>query len=539
MNEKTTSSPFPKPIFLEPRKRLEVKFYTSSIQKFLQAQLVFEKFGLPLKYLPLKVEPYEYYEAGQEELLARSVKEIREASGRNFLFFVEDTSLRIEALSRGSEDYPGLAVKEWFKSTSFEELDCRLPKDPKGRLAIVKSGIALNIPGLDSPVLFHGETRGTVANSPPMFEENLSFPWLTPKSFNGWFIPDGASQRLGEMSFETSWIFDFRIRSLTKMLERLEEYAAILNVPQSCFIVFPSVNTSVSPLPLFRDGRDAYLVIGKTCSGKTTLGRLGKENNNGPIIEASDILQSFRSTATNNLSNQSFAQRLFSEKGYDVIARRIVQMYRLNEASDFIIVGFRTIEEVEYIRKIAPSVKIVLVQASDRTRYSRFLKRLRDPIQDFEAFLRRSREEEMFGLLPIAHEIADIKIENEGTNKDYRIQALSIFSSSSNMDYPGLSLGPPPINLRTHRLFRCLSILAESGNVMTCKEIENASAKSPDRKKISDNNVNKVLKNFPGLAKRFETEPELVRYTITDAGRAYLRVMKTVFLETETSSFQD
>ncbi len=49
---------------------------------------------------------------------------------------------------------------------------------------------------------------------------------VAPDNFNGWFIPDGSQRRLGEMDFEESLDFDFRVKALSAVADRLEEYTA-------------------------------------------------------------------------------------------------------------------------------------------------------------------------------------------------------------------------------------------------------------------------------------------------------------------------
>ncbi|MGY4414904.1 inosine/xanthosine triphosphate pyrophosphatase family protein [Bradyrhizobium sp. LB7.1] len=116
-----------------------------------------------------------------------------------------------------------MAVKEWFSSASFEALDRELREKGNNRRVIVKSDIALYLPALSRKVFFHGETDGAIATSPPEFSPSAQYPWLTPDTFNGWFIPQGATKRLGEMEFEESLTFDFRAKSLSALVSRLEE----------------------------------------------------------------------------------------------------------------------------------------------------------------------------------------------------------------------------------------------------------------------------------------------------------------------------
>jgi inosine/xanthosine triphosphate pyrophosphatase family protein len=272
--------PSPRPMFLEPAKRLDLKFYTSSVPKYLQAKLVVEKFGLVLRYFRSRTDPYtENYELGKEQLLSKAIDEIKRTVGRTSLFFVEDTSLRIDALSGSAQqDFPGLAVKEWFADTTFEALNAQLPKDVTGRRAVVKSDIALHVPGLDDPVMFHGETEGTIAATPPEFAENPHYPWLTPNSFNGWIIPLNATRRLGEMSLEESLEHDFRVRALIALIHRLEEYAAVLNAPNECYSSVAPVSAHVAQNSLFGQGGRALIVVGRICAGKTTFGLLANRH---------------------------------------------------------------------------------------------------------------------------------------------------------------------------------------------------------------------------------------------------------------------
>ena len=181
---------------------LNVYFYTSNPDKLFQARLMFVRHGYLLRHFKGYREPYdEDYSLPTEQMLTRAIEQVNAEFGVKSIFFVEDTSLRLEALS-DSTDFPGLKVKEWFASSSFDEVDRLIQARGGDRRAVVKSDIALYVPGLSHIMFFHGETAGTVAPTPPAFSGSVQYPWLTPSTFNGWFIPDGATRRLGEMEFE-------------------------------------------------------------------------------------------------------------------------------------------------------------------------------------------------------------------------------------------------------------------------------------------------------------------------------------------------
>src|SRR4051794_16968710 len=130
---------------------LNVFFYTSNTEKLLQARLLFMRHGYELKHFRGNNEPYEEdYQLGTSGLLTRAVNQVKAEFGVRSIFFVEDTSVRIDSLS-GSDDFPGLGIKEWFPQTTFDELDRELKRKGNNRKAKVKSDIAFYIPTLPAP----------------------------------------------------------------------------------------------------------------------------------------------------------------------------------------------------------------------------------------------------------------------------------------------------------------------------------------------------------------------------------------------------
>ncbi|MEF2546256.1 non-canonical purine NTP pyrophosphatase [Aurantimonas sp. E1-2-R+4] len=253
---------------------LRTFFYTSNADKLIQARLIFMRNGYQLNHYRSRHEPYdEDYSLGTEGLLSEALKQVSQEFERRSVFFVEDTSLRLEALS-DNNDYPGTRVKEWFADTSFEELDRQIALRGGDRRAVVKSDIALRLPSLSQPIFFHGETSGAVATEPPHFEASPQYPWLTPQTFNGWFVPNGSGKRLGEMEFEESLAFDFRAKSIGSLIERLEELNAALNIGSRNYIVRrpaePSIEAGDQLSLLPADRRNVLIVIGHKCAGKTT-----------------------------------------------------------------------------------------------------------------------------------------------------------------------------------------------------------------------------------------------------------------------------
>lgn len=518
--------PSPRPVFLTSPRRLDVFFYTSNVDKFLQARLVFERFGLVLNQFRGRSEPYsEDYSIGTHGLLARAIREIVATVGRSNLFFVEDTSMRLEALSTPDNDVPGLSVKEWFQKTSFGELDAQLRSLSDDRRATVKSDIALHIPGARHPVYFHAATDGYVASTPPDFPESPQYPWLTPKTFNGWFVPEGADRPLGGMSFEESWLYDFRIKAMVQLIDRLEEYAAVLNLPVQAYSRSRRRTTDARQPRLLKTGR-VFVVVGRTCAGKTTFADRAVASVDARFVEASSIVRMIRSECSDPEPDPFiYAQKLMQERGYDVVANEVLRIYGTESERDVVISGFRTVQELETLRQHRPDAKVVLIEANDRIRFQRHLNRARPgaPIK-FSAFRELDKQQETFGLLRVVEDFADVKLVNEGSLEEFFQKVDFVLGGRSSSNLAGVTIDVRPRQKRDKsQLYRCLVALSESGRPLDCDEIEEATRRYGSM--VRYNNANKILKRVPELARRIEIAGQRVHYEIQEAGRAYVRFM--------------
>jgi len=516
--------PTPREIFLTKDRQIEVFFYTSNVSKYIQARVVFERAGLLLQHFRSKTEPYaEDYNEGKEHLLIRAIGQVLGGGlGSGSLFFVEDTSLRIEALSSQASDFPGLAVKEWFAGTSFLELDGLLKERGRDRRAEVKSDIALHVPGFSKPVFFSETTRGIVADTPPTFTEHLQYPWLTPETFNGWFIPDGSLRRLGEMELEESWRYDFRTRALESLISRLEEYTAILNLPSQAYSRRQSAD-SLKQLPLFTG--NVLIIVGHTCAGKTTFGDRAHDVHEYLHIEASAVVRMLQHESDlDNSSTFEFAKKLLDEKGPDVVALKILQIYGSKFDKGVVITGFRTIEELELIKSHFPQARVLYIEASERTRFQRLLLRARSPnCRTIEDFREIDAQQWSFGLLRVAEDFADLRVVNEGGMKQFQMQIDAVLSGTYGVT--GITIpGSPDKRLEVNQLLRCLRTLDGAGRPMSTDEIDHETTATGSR--IRHNNANKVLKRVPELARRLMLDGSRVRYEVLNSGRAYLRYMQ-------------
>lgn len=520
------------PVFAESEVRPRVNFFTSSVTKFLHARSVFDICRLPLTHFRSRQEPYdEVYEFGRTALLQSAVEQVAGLVGRKTLFFVEDTSIRIAALSTDDVGFPGLAAKEWFAATRFEDLDAELKKRGD-RSAVVRSDIALHVPGVPEPLLFEGSTQGRVAEMAPDFLPRPEHPWLTPDTFNGWFIPDGATIPLGAMTFEQSWEFDFRVKALMHLIAKLAEFTYVLNLPTSAYERVTRVPAhdggQVELFPEDRPSKRAILMVtGHTCAGKTEFGMVAEALSHAHHIEASEVLRGC-ATEEERREHEGFAlaNAVLTRLGADAVARRIVEKelpYTYHEI--VVITGFRTIEEVAYVKRHFHDARLLVLMADRRTRYQRQIQRKRPGfVEGIDRFDDRDCEQESFGLLVVSTILADDLLENDGTSDqsldDFRNRVRALLSGASKV--AGLTRDQRPRHdLEHERLYRCLRAIEQAGVPLSAPEISEITNEMGVG--IAQRNVNQALREFPQFAARKHSRGENIRYEMTRAGLAYVR----------------
>jgi dephospho-CoA kinase/inosine/xanthosine triphosphate pyrophosphatase family protein len=508
------------------------------MDKYLQARRVFEKHLIQVDYFKGRMEPYEEdYSGTSEDLLTAAIEQVTSHVGGGHLVFIEDTSLRLEAFSSSIVDSPGMRVKHWFEATTFEQCDAAIKSHGGDRRAIVKSDIALKIPGVKRPVFFHGESSGSVATTAPEFSINPQYPWLTPHTFNGWFIPDGCFAPLGALEVEEAFAHDFRIRAFEKLIERLEEYSGVLNLPGSAYRRRRTLRTPRYETPsLFATSSErpsaTLLVVGRTCAGKTTLAEYISGHHGMTHIEASSVVRSLGEPRldTDDSGGFDYAMRVLNTKGRAVVAQTIVERYGGDLERPVVISGLRDIEEVKYMKESIPGSMVVLVEAPERTRFERHIRRGRQGAETrLLDFRKRDRRQDEFGLLPVVEDLADVRVLNDGRLVEFHYQIDGLLEGRG--DTSGVELHLRPRHGPNHnQLFRCLTILESKGGALSCDEIQRLSTVHGTQE-IRHNNANKVLKAVPALVDRLDPsggeDSARVRYEIREAGRTYLTLMQS------------
>jgi inosine/xanthosine triphosphate pyrophosphatase family protein/ribose 1,5-bisphosphokinase PhnN len=479
-------------------------FYTSSVEKLLQARLQFATRGYDLKFFRGPREPYdEHYALGTRGLLRRAIEQVNTEFGVRSVFFVEDTSLRIEALSE-DRDFPGVALKEWFAGTSFHELDALLRGHGNDRRATAKSDIALYIPSLSAPVYFHGEASGVVAKTAPQFEASPQYPWLSPGNFGGWFVPDGATRRIGEMSYEEFTQFDFRTRALDQLLDYIENLHAGLNLHPRFYGVQRRVTAEdVQPLLFPPDGPVVLLICGYKCSGKTTLMQYLGRREDVLTVEGSRFILALAARLRAPMSSAGDALALLAKYGWDASSAGIGDFIELRSPAVCVVSGCRTPEDIAHFRRRFPQTTCVLIEADPKLRFERHLARGREPhIRTMRQFLETDAEQDSFGLMRVGRSVADLIIRNEGD--------LSAFHRVIDRHLEQVLVPPAmwtPTRPPTDALHAALLLLDEAGGSATSAAL----AGDLDR---SANGWSSVRARLSGL-------PEFVGTTRTARGTSY------------------
>lgn len=314
------------------------------------------------------------------------------------IFFIEDTSVRIDALSK-TQEVPGVDIKYWMRDNDFDSVDRMLKKRRNNRVVSVRSDIVLYLP----PALrdgsgqiykiFTGVVNGSIAQNEVKFERNSLYPWLDNKSFNKWFIPEGSDRVFSQLSIDRSLEFDFRKIAIDEMLFFLANKGLVRKRG-----VVPPPQTQ-GELFLSQD----FIFCGPTCSGKTVLAFLISRKYGYQHIEASDFMRKAfldRHGLDSDVSIHEFAKEtLDSDPG--IVANQVADYIISKNPYRFIITGFRSSKEVEVIncRLNRSDIKIIYIDSSIELRYERSMARGRnDKANSFEEFQYQNELQEQMGL---------------------------------------------------------------------------------------------------------------------------------------------
>lgn len=366
---------------------LNITFITSNLTKLAHARHICRKYNVNI----LHYRKF-FYGKGYEEprifdrdrLLKDSITDAITRWKKNVskyedkLFFIEDTSVKIDALSSNENEVPGVDIKYWMKKHDFTYLDTRL-KEKNDRSATVTSHVVLFLTDIlkmkneisDEYIIFSSSTKGKIIEKEINLETQILYPWLDNKTFNKWFIPDGYKLPISKLSIQDADIVDFRRDAFEKMIEFLIENDIIRknNIKDTI-----PLNLSFSPL---------YIICGETCAGKSTVGRYLVDNYGYYHIEASDFMtRRYLEThgAKSNIDKNIYASSLLKEYPSVVVDDVIDFISKKSSNTNYVITGFRTPSEVIDFRNKSPykSFKLVYIHSDFNVRFDRWKNRHRE-----------------------------------------------------------------------------------------------------------------------------------------------------------------
>jgi dephospho-CoA kinase/inosine/xanthosine triphosphate pyrophosphatase family protein len=404
-------------------------FLTSNITKLAHARYVAEE-------LPVKIKGFrqQTYHANYHEPRLTTRESLLDASYENALeqcikagiptdttpFFLEDTSVKIDALSSQSTEVPGLDVKYWMQRQSFASLDAELKERHNDRRASVRSDVLLHVPPALSGawtsqskyLTFVGVQSGRIVDKEIEYRPNLVFPWLDNQSFNKWFEPDGVEGPFGSLDIARADTVDFRRKSFGELFAFLKAKG---------YLTFES-----EQLELQLNNRPNLILCGYTCAGKTTASQHLARKFGYLHIEASDFMHLNylqRHGYRGPVAIGDFAEYALALKPA-IAAEKVAEYIRENLVAPIIVSGFRSPDEIEYLqRKFAPvakSFEVLFVETAEKTRFERLQARMRpgDNIS-LEDFRRRDLQQQRMGLEKIRILECAHKLRNDGTFEAY------------------------------------------------------------------------------------------------------------------------
>lgn len=407
---------------------LEIVFFTSSPVKLAHARYLCRNYDVQITGFREKTFGANYTEPriyDREQLIEESYQDALQrwqkavSPSENKLFFIEDTSVAIEALST-EQEMPGLDVKYWMAETDFVTLDTQLKALGNNRRAVVRSDVVLHLPpelrstAQDKNYLcFTSSVTGCIVDKEQVFDTNPMYPWLDNKTFNKWFVPYGCSQPVSMLPIAEADQHDFRAQAFRNMLAFLEQHKII--APRTEPVVQKNLEA----------GEPLFVICGPSCAGKTTLAEYLAEHYGYYHIEASDFMYlSYyqRHGFASSVNIGDFAEQALCDQP-EIVAEQILRNILTNKAGPVVITGFRSPLEVDWFQRYYMGgypIVVVYVTADAALRFERSVIRQRDDkAGNRETFDRRDAQQAAMGLEELEKRFMPARIENNDSLESF------------------------------------------------------------------------------------------------------------------------
>jgi dephospho-CoA kinase len=395
---------------------------TSNPVKIAHYEYIFDALRLPLRTYSKPLLGYtEQHDIPPVESLRQSVIHASATLKHLGLFFIDDSSFLLRALSDAHCEVPGLRTKDFLnKHTTVESLQRCLEACGNDASAEIVSRIGLNVPGTPFPDVFEGRTGGAILAQPPPFPFT-GVPWLSEVSPANFFVPRGESVPLSCLGVEKALRYDTRLKAVLCLLYRIDQLLAF-----SAFrsVVLrkqrrtpPAQRMLFSPYVLVLSG---YSGAGKTTSREHLAKAYGLQT-----VEESDVVRSQAERLGECDSDLSdIVDWIVSEHGptcfIDEVMRTAIDLRR----GLAVISGVRNPAEIEFLRGMC-NCFVVFLDVPRDIRLMRWIISHPDKRDHHPLFKKLEEDEQRWGIERIRSE-ADFILRNTGNKSVLQIELDSL-----------------------------------------------------------------------------------------------------------------
>ncbi len=298
-----------------------------------------------------KIREYsESYNKSPDEALLHSIEAVKSDLGHLGMFFIEDSTITINALSTNTKTIPGLATKEFFKKYDFDSIDRMIKAHGNDRTVTISSKLCLNIPGSVEPEIFSATLDGIFLENQYQATTEEAPVWINNTPFASYFVPDGKDKPFIQLPEKELYEIDIRFEAAKKLIFRLRQFSAIYE-NRLLFIRNKTVVKESYQGRLFKP--TLIIISGYSSSGKTTVSSYLKTKFNLDHIEESSVVTSEISLFSNQERKTSI-DKTIEKFGPLHFIKKALEGIHLHRNNPLCISGVRTLVEVDYIKKHYP-----------------------------------------------------------------------------------------------------------------------------------------------------------------------------------------
>ncbi len=260
------------------------------------------------------------------------------------------------------------------------------------------------------------------------------------------------------------------------------------------------------------------VAIGYKCAGKTTFAEYLATREGFRTFEGSTSFRSLAADFGRDVASPKKAIEFLTDRGMDAVAREIASHIDNGGQTVNVVSGLRTIEDLLFFRRKFSCVYVVWVDADARLRFERHLTRGRDrELTTLEALKMQDEEQQSFGVMRVAPELADTVVINDGSMLQYQRKIDDVLVAIRN-NPAGMA------GRRGGKRHRALRALATFDGAATCEEIAAAGEAAGDSMRKCD--INRGLKSLPEFAEPIFGNGDRRSYRMTPRGRLLVELLE-------------